>query len=540
MGSKNNSSTESYEEIRQRNIAANRSLLLSLQLSGPGLTPHLIPKSVPKVNPSSSAKLAAKSRTKRRQSGLSDEVPPDTEVNGTGRRRSGRILRQKQSAIKSRSDNESEEDGDDYEGLSSEGSESDSKENQMPGRGRKRKSRSAVWHPPTEPKRPRGSDPPKPKARCLKGSRPDPKIFGHQVGTEVGDWWDSRMMCSQAGVHAPPVSGIAGTADVGCFSVALSGGYEDDVDLGYAFTFTGSGGRALSGTRDNPKNLRVAPQSFDQEFTAMNAALRLSCELKNPIRVIRGYKNHSPFAPEEGYRYDGLYKVEKCWKEAGQSGFQVCKFAFVRLPDQPKIPVKLGREAEAEQMYRDMGFKIEDLPASAAQQPWSRALSNQRRLDKNSKHEGTPGPISNEITEEDVDKTFVEANPQPDGISDPKVPSSTQDTNEEAEPQPESVSDTQPPSCTQATEQEADPQYNCASDAKPPCSPRDTVEMASPLPNGTTNTKPPSDTQATEQEPDPQSPRNTAEMTGPLPNGTSDTKPPSFPQNAAEATAADL
>jgi E3 ubiquitin-protein ligase UHRF1 len=113
--------------------------------------------------------------------------------------------------------------------------------------------------------------------------------------------------------------------------VALSGGYEDDVDLGYAFTFTGSGGRALSGTPGNPKNLRTAPQSSDQEFTAMNASLRLSCELKNSVRVIRGYKNHSPFAPEDGYRYDGLYRVEKCWREAGQSGFQVCKVTISHL-----------------------------------------------------------------------------------------------------------------------------------------------------------------------------------------------------------------
>lgn len=29
-------------------------------------------------------------------------------------------------------------------------------------------------------------------------------------------------------------------------------------------------------------------------------------ETKNPVRVIRGYKLASPFAPEEGYRYDGM------------------------------------------------------------------------------------------------------------------------------------------------------------------------------------------------------------------------------------------
>ena len=36
-----------------------------------------------------------------------------------------------------------------------------------------------------------------------------------------------------------------------------------------------------------------------------------STETKQPVRVIRGYKLHSPYAPLEGYRYDGLYTVEK-------------------------------------------------------------------------------------------------------------------------------------------------------------------------------------------------------------------------------------
>lgn len=162
----------------------------------------------------------------------------------------------------------------------------------------------------------------------------------------------------QAGVHGPPVSGISGRETEGCFSVALSGGYEDDVDLGcapsppslsppsslltspplprsYAFTYTGSGGRDLSGTKSAPKNLRTAPQTFDQVFTRENRALQVSVETGEPVRVIRGFKNHSCFAPEEGYRYDGLYKVEKAWREKGQAGFLVCKVRSLPLPLSP-------------------------------------------------------------------------------------------------------------------------------------------------------------------------------------------------------------
>lgn len=53
------------------------------------------------------------------------------------------------------------------------------------------------------------------------------------------------------------------------------------------------------------QNLRTAPQSKDQTLTRGNLALSMSVESKQPVRVIRGYKLDSPFAPEEGYRYDG-------------------------------------------------------------------------------------------------------------------------------------------------------------------------------------------------------------------------------------------
>ncbi|KAI5480073.1 mitogen-activated protein kinase kinase kinase kinase 4-like protein [Pseudohyphozyma bogoriensis] len=183
-----------------------------------------------------------------------------------------------------------------------------------------------------------------------KGGRPNPKKFGHQPGTPVGKTWEFRMACSQDGIHAPVVAGIAGNEEVGCWSIALSGGYEDDLDLGHAFTYTGSGGRDLKGTKAAPKNLRTAPQSSDQTFTKLNAAIAKSVETKKPIRVIRGFKGHSAWAPETGYRYDGLYICTKAWMDVGESGFKVCRYAFKRMDGQPPIPVRPGREAEAEEI----------------------------------------------------------------------------------------------------------------------------------------------------------------------------------------------
>ncbi|KAK0198429.1 PUA-like domain-containing protein [Armillaria mellea] len=162
----------------------------------------------------------------------------------------------------------------------------------------------------------------------------DPKVYGSIPGIEVGTWWETRQACSIDAIHAPWVGGISASKD-GAYSVALSGGYDDDVDLGYAFTYTGSGGRDLKGTAAQPKNLRTAAQSSDQTFENTR-----SSENKKPIRVIRGYKLRSPYAPSEGYRYDGLYQVEKAWIEKGlnSGGHLVCKFAFKRLPGQPPLP----------------------------------------------------------------------------------------------------------------------------------------------------------------------------------------------------------
>lgn len=69
---------------------------------------------------------------------------------------------------------------------------------------------------------------------------------------------------SESGVHRPPVSGIHGREKIGAFSIVLSGGYEDDEDLGESFWYTGSGGRDLSG------NKRTSKQSGDQALDSFN------------------------------------------------------------------------------------------------------------------------------------------------------------------------------------------------------------------------------------------------------------------------------
>eukprot|EP00250_Pteridium_aquilinum_P015069 c22359_g1_i1 orf=208-2550(+) len=150
-------------------------------------------------------------------------------------------------------------------------------------------------------------------------------------GVLVGETWEDRLECRQWGAHLPHVAGIAGQSDHGAQSVALSGGYEDDEDHGEWFLYTGSGGRDLSGNkRTNDK------QSFDQKFEKSNLALKVSCKRGYPVRVVRSHKEkRSSYAPEGGVRYDGIYRIEKCWRKNGIQGFKVCRYLFVRCDNEP-------------------------------------------------------------------------------------------------------------------------------------------------------------------------------------------------------------
>ncbi|KAG9476349.1 hypothetical protein GDO78_003089 [Eleutherodactylus coqui] len=179
--------------------------------------------------------------------------------------------------------------------------------------------------------------------------------YGKIPGVPVGTMWKFRVQVSEAGVHRPHVAGIHGRSNDGSYSLVLAGGYEDDADDGSEFTYTGSGGRDLSG------NKRTAEQSCDQKLTNMNRALALNCsapindkqgaEAKDwkagkPVRVVRNAKGrkHSKYAPEDGNRYDGIYKVVKYWPEKGKSGFLIWRYLLRRDDDEPAPWTKEGKD----------------------------------------------------------------------------------------------------------------------------------------------------------------------------------------------------
>ncbi|KAI0670799.1 PUA-like domain-containing protein [Trametes maxima] len=164
-------------------------------------------------------------------------------------------------------------------------------------------------------------------------------VFGHIKGVPVGSTFENRLFLHHSSVHTGILAGISGSKHNGCYSVVLSGGYEDDKDEGYRFIYTGCGGR----DKKDGEKPRDGPQTCDQSWSnSRNMSLKVSAYTGKPVRVIRGYKSSSDFAPAQGYRYDGLYLVEQAWMDVGKSGFKVCKFSLKRLPDQPPIPRRQG------------------------------------------------------------------------------------------------------------------------------------------------------------------------------------------------------
>jgi putative restriction endonuclease len=154
---------------------------------------------------------------------------------------------------------------------------------------------------------------------CSKESRD--VMFGHVPRVKLGQSFHNRTELSKALVHPPTQAGIAGNQSEGAASsIVLNGGYEDDQDYFEEIVYTGHGGRDESTGR----------QVSDQTLTKQNLHLARSSDLDVPVRVTRGPKA-GQHAPSSGYRYDGLYAVERYWPERGLSGFLVWRFKLVAL-----------------------------------------------------------------------------------------------------------------------------------------------------------------------------------------------------------------
>lgn len=217
------------------------------------------------------------------------------------------------------------------------------------------------------------------------GTPIDRRAFGHIPGINPGQTWQRRDQASLAGVHPPPQAGIYGTEKRGgAVSVVLNDGYPDG-DCGDIIWYMGSGGFL-----DGEKKSRTMQNNQDPSKGG-NAALRMSLKTGLPVRVLRGSDaRHSPWAPETGYRYDGLYEVTRfdmVPDPTGNTQFTCLIFRMERLEcDTYTIPTKVGfgqiaetktRQANARLLEEDNGDDL--APNSLLQRhrtPRSRRPSN--------------------------------------------------------------------------------------------------------------------------------------------------------------------
>jgi len=147
-----------------------------------------------------------------------------------------------------------------------------------------------------------------------------PIIFGEIPGIAEGTAFKGRKEMMPSSFHRNWGAGIDGNGKEGTSAIVLSGGYEDDLDLGDEIVYTGAGGN------DPNSGRQVEDQSWNNRG---NAGLVTSRDKGLPVRVIRGHTHKSTFSPKTGYLYGGIYSVVDAWEEVGKSGFKICRFRLM-------------------------------------------------------------------------------------------------------------------------------------------------------------------------------------------------------------------
>lgn len=164
------------------------------------------------------------------------------------------------------------------------------------------------------------------------------RVFGHIESINEGQVFKNRLELSFSKIHKPTQAGISGSQNEGADSIVISGGYEDDEDYGDVIIYTGHGGKKDGSIK----------QVTNQELTRGNLALALNSKSGLPVRIIRGFHKGSIYGPKEGYRYDGLYRVEEYWKDKGRSGFDIWRYRLRKIDQNLKKESLILKEGSKE------------------------------------------------------------------------------------------------------------------------------------------------------------------------------------------------
>lgn len=126
----------------------------------------------------------------------------------------------------------------------------------------------------------------------------DPKQHGNGLLLN-GAWFPSQLAALRDGGHGSSQGGITGNPTSGAYSVIMAGGVDPS---GQPYPNEDGGSVVLyCGTDNKDKNLnQPSPDT---------ASLLTNHRTKQPVRLFRSHNLDSKFAPELGFRYDGLYDV---------------------------------------------------------------------------------------------------------------------------------------------------------------------------------------------------------------------------------------
>lgn len=93
---------------------------------------------------------------------------------------------------------------------------------------------------------------------------------------------------------------------------------------------------------------RALALNCNAKFDAKDGATAEDWKGGKPVRVVRNYKlgKHSKYAPKDGNRYDGIYKVVKYFPEKGKSGHLVWRYLLRRDDPTPPPWHKKGKELD--------------------------------------------------------------------------------------------------------------------------------------------------------------------------------------------------
>ncbi|KAI7203740.1 hypothetical protein D0869_01875 [Hortaea werneckii] len=140
-----------------------------------------------------------------------------------------------------------------------------------------------------------------------------------------GQWWPLQLCLLRDGAHGQSQQGIHGKKGHGAFSCVIAGGLAPDnqpypnIDEGGAVYYCGT-------------------DSNDGSVTEGTSRLIESKESGKPIRLIRSHNLKNEYAPEKGFRYDGLYTiVDFEMLDPPNSKRQRHRFKMVRIPGQPPM-----------------------------------------------------------------------------------------------------------------------------------------------------------------------------------------------------------